>query len=340
MPVGTVGCVKTLTSEDLITLDAQIILGNAYHLNLRDAPEVISASGGLHGLMNWQRCILTDSGGFQVFSLGALRKVTDHGVTFRNHLNGDIIEFTPESVTSFQEKVLGSDIHMILDECLAAGATHTRARSSMLRSLDWARRSRRARSVGHLAQFGIIQGGMHEDLRRISLAGLLDLGFEGIAIGGLSVGETHEEMLRISEFCCQGIPEHLPRYLMGVGTPRDLIENIARGVDMFDCVMPTRNARNGCAFTSRGKLQIRNARHKFDTSPLDPDCSCMVCQNYSRAYLRHLYVSGEATAGRLLTYHNLHYYLSLMKTTRRAIETGAFKSWREEVLAHYPAPQS
>lgn len=330
MPVGTAACVKTLTSEDLEQLGSQIILANSYHLSLRRAPEIIKEAGGLHRFMNWKHALLTDSGGFQVFSLASLRRITENGVTFRSHVNGDLLEFTPESVVSLQEG-LGSDIHMVLDECLTAHASHKHTEQSMLRSLRWARRSRDARQIKELKQFGIIQGGLYEDLRLTSLHELLAMDFEGMALGGLSVGEPREEMLRITQLCCENLPAHQPRYLMGVGTPWDLVQAISLGIDMFDCVMPTRNARNGCAFTSEGKIQIRGARHRFEQIPLDPQCSCLVCQNYSRSYLRHLFISSESTAARLISYHNLHYYFHLMKRVRQAIEKGTFSSLYREV---------
>ena len=334
MPVGTAACVKTLTSEDLKALGAQIILANSYHLSLRSAPELIQKAGGLHRFMNWGGSVLTDSGGFQIFSLAKLRKVTESGVVFRSHVNGDGVEFTPESVVHLQEQ-FGSDIHMILDECLTAEASHKDTEASMERSLRWARRSRQARRNTSLKQFGIIQGGLYEDLRERSLEELLGMGFEGMALGGLSVGEPREEMMRVCRFCLEKIPAEIPRYLMGVGTPWDLIQAISLGVDMFDCVMPTRNARNGCVFTCEGKIQIRNAKYKFDPSPLDPQCENPTYPGYSRSYLRHLFISSEITALRLLSYHNLHYYLSLMSRAREAITAGTFSELYREIESVY-----
>ena len=318
MPVGTVGSVKSLVPEDLDRLKAEIILGNTYHLYLRPGLEVIEKFGGLHDFIGWQKPILTDSGGFQIFSLGKLRKIDEKGASFQSHIDGRKITLTPELAVKIQETI-NADIHMVLDECTPFPATHGEARVSMERSMRWAERCREAKSKDDLAQFGIVQGSMYEDLRLESIKALTDIDFEGYSIGGLSVGEPKPDMRRTTEFCCDHLPQDKPRYLMGVGTPLDIIESIALGVDMFDCVMPTRNGRNGTLFTSQGKINIKNQVHQFDDSPLDPECSCYTCQNFSRSYLRHLFVSNEVTAMRLLSLHNLTYYLKLIHDIREAI---------------------
>ncbi|MEY4630074.1 MAG: hypothetical protein RIQ81_194, partial [Pseudomonadota bacterium] len=277
MPVGTVGSVKTLVPEDLHATGAQIILGNTYHLFLRPGLEVIKHFGGLHKFINWNKPMLSDSGGFQIFSLGSLNKLTEEGAEFQSHLDGQRFKLTPELAVEIQE-TLGTDIHMVLDECTPYPATREQAQSSMERSMRWARRCRDAKSRTELAQFGIIQGGMYEDLRRRSIEALTEIGFEGYAIGGLSVGEPKEDMHRITEWCTPLMPADRPRYLMGVGTPLDLVDGVERGIDMFDCVMPTRNGRNGTLFTSQGKVNIKNLKHRLDDSPLDPACSCTTCK--------------------------------------------------------------
>lgn len=318
MPVGTYGTVKATTTEEVASTGAQILLGNTFHLMLRPGPEVISAHGDLHDFMNWQGPILTDSGGFQVFSLNELRKLTEEGVTFRSPLNGDLIHLTPERSMEMQ-RVLGSDIVMVFDECTPYPATRVEARCSMELSLRWAKRSKAAHGDNPSALFGIVQGGMHEDLRRESLAGLVDIGFDGYAIGGLSVGEPKDLMIEVLNNLTPHMPDHKPRYLMGVGKPQDLLDGVRRGVDMFDCVMPTRNARNGHLFTSAGVVKIRNAQYRDDLSPLDPDCNCYTCKNYTRAYLHHLFKCGEILASRLNSLHNLHYYQTVMRQIRQAI---------------------
>lgn len=323
MPVGTVGSVKTLIPDDLTTLGAEIILGNTYHLFLRPGLEVIRSFGGLHRFIGWDRPILTDSGGFQIFSLGHLNKLTEEGAFFASHLDGTKFCLTPELAVEIQE-TLGSDVHMILDECTSWPVTHEVAKSSMERCLRWALRCRRARKRQELAQFAIVQGGMFEDLRTVSAQGLIDIGFEGYAIGGLSVGEPKEDMERITLACTAVLPAEMPRYLMGVGTPMDLVDGVSRGIDMFDCVMPTRNARNGTLFTSLGRVNMKNQSHRLDHGPLDPACQCHTCRTYSRAYLRHLFTAGELTALRLLTLHNVTYYVNLMREVRAAIEAGTF----------------
>jgi queuine tRNA-ribosyltransferase len=323
MPVGTAGSVKSMTSSDMLDMQTQILLGNTYHLFLRPGLEVIRAAGGLHNFMGWNRPILTDSGGFQIFSLGKLNKLTENGAHFQSHLDGTKFLLTPELAVEIQE-TLGADIHMVLDECTAYPVTHQVAKSSMERSLRWAARCRKAKTKEDLCQFGIVQGSMYSDLRKASIEGLNSLDFEGMAMGGLSVGEPKPEMRAMTEFCCDLLPTHKPRYLMGVGTPLDLIESVALGVDMFDCVMPTRNARNGTVFTSVGKVNIKNSTYRLDQGPLDPACSCYTCTSFSRSYLRHLYASGELTALRLLSLHNLTYYLTLMAQIRTAIEDDTF----------------
>ena len=323
MPVGTVGSVKTLVPEDLETMKAGIILGNTYHLYLRPGMEVIKAFGGLHRFIGWEKPILTDSGGYQVFSLGKLMKLKEEGVTFRNHINGAEMKLTPELAVEIQED-LDADIHMVLDECTPYPATHKNAEQSMERSLRWAGRCRSHRRKEHLMQFGIVQGSMYEDLRRRSVEGLVAKGFEGYSIGGLSVGEPVEDMRAMTALCAELLPADQPRYLMGVGTPLDLIESVARGIDMFDCVMPTRNGRNGTLFTSTGRVNIKNSRFRLDQEPLDAQCSCYTCRTFTKAYLRHLYVAGELSAYRLFTLHNLTFYLNFMENIRAAIAEDRF----------------
>jgi queuine tRNA-ribosyltransferase len=322
MPVGTYGAVKSLTPEDLTGLGAQIILGNTFHLMLRPGMEVIKAHGSLHEFMRWDRPILTDSGGFQVFSLGALRKIREEGVTFQSPVDGRRIFMGPEESMQVQQD-LGSDIVMIFDECTPYPATEKQAAESMRLSLRWAERSKKAHGDNPSALFGIVQGGMYEHLRRESIDGLTAIGFDGYAIGGLSVGEPKEEMMATLDALHSKMPADKPRYLMGVGTPEDLVESVRRGIDLFDCVMPTRNARNGHLFTRFGVVRIRNSQYQFDTGPLDETCGCYTCRNYSRAYLRHLDKCGEMLGSRLNTIHNLYYYLQLMQELRDAIEQQA-----------------
>lgn len=338
MPVGTYGTVKGMTPQMLADLPAQIILGNTFHLWLRPGLEVMAKFGGLHGFMGWNGPILTDSGGFQVFSLGALRKISEEGVTFRSPINGDKLFLTPEISMQIQH-VLNSDVVMIFDECTPYPATRDEAARSMQLSMRWARRSRNAHDeVGNRnALFGIVQGGMHEDLRHESLAGLEEIGFDGYAIGGLSVGEPKEDMQRILTDLGHRLPSGRPRYLMGVGTPEDLVFAVGQGVDMFDCVMPTRNARNGWLFTSKGDLRIRNARFRDDTRPLDPDCSCYTCRHFSRAYLHHLDKAKELLGAQLNTIHNLHFYLQLMRKLRQAIVEGRFLEFAKQFLSQRQA---
>lgn len=319
MPVGTYGTVKAMTPEELRELGAQIILGNTFHLMLRPGMEVVRAHGGLHRFMHWDGPILTDSGGFQVWSLGKLRKISEQGVTFQSPVNGDRIFMGPEESMVMQQ-ALGADIIMIFDECTPYPATEEQARVSMELSLRWAERSKRAHAGHPGALFGIVQGGMYEHLRHESLAGLKNIGFDGYALGGLSVGEPKAEMLRVLDSVAPKLPSDRPRYLMGVGTPEDLVEAVHRGLDMFDCVLPTRNARNGWLFTHDGAVKIRNSRYAADTDPVDPHCDCYTCRHYSRAYLRHLQQCNEILGARLATTHNLYYYQSLMRGLRQAIE--------------------
>jgi queuine tRNA-ribosyltransferase len=323
MPVGTLGTVKGMTPEEVEQTGAQICLGNTFHLMLRPGTSIIQQHGDLHDFMHWNKPILTDSGGFQVFSLGELRKITEEGVTFRSPINGEKILLTPEKSMQVQRE-LGSDIVMIFDECTPFPATQSEARKSMELSLRWAERSKQAHEGNEAALFGIIQGGMYEELRDISLKGLTDIGFDGYAIGGLSVGEPKEDMMRILEHTAPQMPEQKPRYLMGVGKPEDLVEAVRRGVDMFDCVMPTRNARNGHLFISTGVVKIRNAVHRTDTGPLDSDCDCYTCKNYSRAYLHHLDRTNEILGARLNTIHNLRYYQRVMSDMREALDNDRF----------------
>ena len=321
MPVGTYGAVKAISPAELADLGAQIILGNTFHLWLRPGTEVIAAHEGLHRFIGWDKPILTDSGGFQVWSLGALRKVREEGVTFASPVNGDRLLLTPEKSMEIQ-RALDSDVVMVFDECTTFPATRDEAARSMELSLRWAARSKVAHAGNRNALFGIVQGGMYEDLRDRSRDGLAEIGFDGYAIGGLSVGEPKDEMLRMLRHTAPRLPQDKPRYLMGVGTPEDIVAGVQAGVDMFDCVLPTRNARNGWLFTRFGDIRIRNARHRTDTRPLDPSCACYTCRHFSRAYLHHLQRINEILGARLATIHNLHYYLTLTAELRAAIESG------------------
>jgi len=340
MPVGTQGAVKGLTHRDLEGLGAEILLSNTYHLYLRPGDDLIARHGGLHRFIGWTRPILTDSGGYQVFSLAARRTIDEQGARFQSHLDGSAHLLTPEKATDIQAQ-LGSDVAMVLDECLAHPADVTTARVSMSRTLRWAGRARtrllelRAGPVAGVAvtnagqaQFGIVQGGVFPELREESAAGTVAIGFEAYAIGGLSVGEPTDVMYDIVDRTTPGLPDDRPRYLMGAGTPQDLVEAVARGVDLFDCVLPTRNARNGQLFTSEGRLNIKNARHAEDESPPDPDCVCYTCRTFSRAYLRHLFLAGEMNAATLNTLHNLHFYLDTLRRIKDAIRLGRFEKFR------------
>jgi queuine tRNA-ribosyltransferase len=340
MPVGTYGTVKAVSPAELGELGARIVLGNTFHLWLRPGLEVIGAHGGLHRFMGWNGPILTDSGGYQVFSLGALRKVREEGVQFASPVNGDRLFLTPEESMRIQ-RVLDSDIAMVFDECTPYPADAATAGESMRLSLRWAERSKRAwetdRRGSPNALFGIVQGGMHEGLRDESLAGLAGIGFDGYAIGGLSVGEPKDDMRRVLAHVAPRLPAHAPRYLMGVGTPEDIVEAVGHGIDMFDCVLPTRNARNGWLYTRRGDVKIRNARHRADTGPLDATCACYTCRNFTRAYLHHLQKVNEILGARLNTLHNLHFYLTLMRELREAIAGGRLRQYASELAAQRAA---
>lgn len=330
MPCGTYGSVKGLSPSVLDDCGVQMLLGNTFHLMLRPGMEIMESHGGLHGFMGWQKPILTDSGGFQVFSLGDLRKITEEGVKFRSPVNGDEIFLSPEGSMDIQRS-LNSDVVMCFDECTPFPAEKDEVKASMELSMRWAERSKRAFEDNPNALFGIIQGGIYEDLRDDSLRALTDIDFDGYAIGGLSVGEPKEDMMRVISHIAPAMPTEKPRYLMGVGTPQDLIESVWRGVDMMDCVMPTRNARNGHLFTSEGVVRIRNSPHKTDTNPLDPNCDCYTCQNFTRAYLHHLDKCGEILGAELNSIHNIHYYLKIMADLRTAIENGRLSDHIEEV---------
>ena len=327
MPVGTLGSVKSLDPRDLKTLDARIVLANAYHLMLRPGDGLIAELGGLHTFAGYDGAILTDSGGFQVFSLAKLRKVTDDGIAFRSHIDGSLHELTPERLVEVQEN-LGPDIAMVLDECPPARADRDIVERAVNRSTAWAKRALKARTRDDIAWFGIVQGALFDDLRAEHAATLGELAFDGYAIGGVSVGESPEDIDRIVRFTAPRLPADKPRYLMGVGTPADLVRGVAAGVDMFDCVMPTRNARNGYLFTSQGKLVIKHSSHRTSELPVDPACTCHTCTNYSRAFLRHLYVAREITYTRLATLHNLTFYMGLMENIRAAIEADSFEPER------------
>jgi len=329
MPVGTNATVKAMKPEDLLAAQARIILANTYHLYLRPGHELVERLGGLHRFMNWQGPILTDSGGFQVFSLGELRKISEEGVKFQSHLDGSYHFLTPELSIRIQE-ALGADIIMCFDECPAADADYGYVVKSLEMTTRWAQRCKDVHRREGQQLFGIIQGGMHHELRARSLADICSIGFDGYALGGLSVGEEKEQMYGVMECCSPMMPEDAPRYIMGIGAPEDLVEAVWNGYDMFDCVMPTRNARNGMLFTSQGRINIKAKRYEEDDGPLDPQCGCMVCRNYSRAYLRHLYRAGEILASNLNTYHNLYFYLDLMARMRAAIREDCFGEFRRQ----------
>jgi len=333
MPVGTQATVKTLSPDDLVNIGAEIILANTYHLFLRPGHELVRDFGGVQEFMSWRRPMLTDSGGFQVFSLAELRKISEEGVTFQSPIDGGAKHLiTPEYAMEIQE-ALGADIIMAFDECIPYPATRDYAQEASDRTLRWAKRCRSAKKDTGQALFGIVQGGMYPDLRKQSVETLLDIGFDGYALGGLSVGETKPVMYEMIEASTPFLPEDGPRYLMGVGTPEDLLEGVDRGIDMFDCVMPTRNARNGTFFTSFGRVVIRNSRYERDRDPIDPECGCYTCRNFTRAYLRHLFNAGEVLALRLGTIHNLFFYLNLMRNVRASIEQGVFKDFKKGFLA-------
>lgn len=329
MPVGTAATVKAMTAEDLAAAGAEVILGNTFHLMLRPGVTVISDHGGLHDFMHWERPILTDSGGFQIWSLAKLREINERGVTFQSPVDGAKVFLGPEEAIAIQH-ALGSDIVMVLDECTPFPARLTQAESSMELSLRWAARCKEAHGQNSAALFGIVQGGMYSGLREHSVRGLIDIGFDGYAIGGLSVGEPKDTMYQVLADVSSCLPLEGPRYLMGVGAPEDIVYAVCQGIDMFDCVLPTRNARNGWLYTSQGIIKIRNAAYTTDTNPLDPNCDCYTCRHYTRAYLRHLQQANEILGARLNTLHNLHYYLNLMSELRRAIETGDVAGYARE----------
>jgi queuine tRNA-ribosyltransferase len=332
MPVGTYGAVKAMSPAALHEINAQIVLGNTFHLWLRPGLEVIEAHGGLHQFMGWHKPILTDSGGFQVFSLGKLRKITEQGVKFKSPVNGDICFLTPEVCMQIQRS-LNSDIVMIFDECTPYPADELTARESMELSLRWAERSKQAHADNPNALFGIVQGGMHENLRSQSLAGLQTIGFDGYAVGGLSVGEPKDDMQRILKYTTALLPIDKPRYLMGIGTPADIVHAVTQGIDMFDCVLPTRNARNGWLYTQNGIIKLRNSRYRLDTTPPDKQCNCHTCRHFTCAYLHHLQRTNEILGAQLNTIHNLHYYQQIMTEIRAAIETGQFEKYAREFQA-------
>lgn len=335
MPVGTQATVKTMSPEELKAMDAHIILSNTYHLFLRPGHELVREAGGLHKFMNWDRPILTDSGGFQVFSLSDMRKITEEGVTFRSHLNGDKLEISPEKATQIQN-ALGADIMMAFDECPPYPAEYKYVKDSIERTTRWAERCLKAHERPHdQALFGIVQGGKYQDLRKQSARDLVSMDFPGYSIGGLSVGEPKDVMMEVLEFTVPELPANKPRYLMGVGSPDALLDGAIRGIDMFDCVLPTRIARNGTVMTSKGRLVIRNAVHARDFGPLDENCSCYTCQNYSKAYIRHLLKADETFGIRLTTYHNLHFLLELMRGVREAIKEDRLLDFRNEFFDNY-----
>ena len=335
MPVGTLGTVKSLSPEELLDTGARVILGNTYHLYLRPGCEVINLFHGLHKFMHWEKPILTDSGGFQIFSLAKLSKVTDEGVTFQSHIDGSSHALTPEKSIEIQI-CLGSDIVMCLDQCIEYSFDRDKTKDALDRTTCWAKKCKNIwteKAQNKSALFGIVQGGVFKDLREISVAGLVEIGFSGYALGGLSVGEPKEIMLEIAESTLPMLPHLKPKYVMGVGTPEDLVDLVALGADMFDCVIPTRNARNGQMFTERGTINICNSRFKHDTAPVESGCACYTCRNYSRAYLRHLYMAKELLAYRLNTIHNIHYYIKLMEQMRIAIQKDEFEIFRKNFIA-------
>ncbi|NMA43046.1 MAG: tRNA guanosine(34) transglycosylase Tgt [Oligosphaeraceae bacterium] len=335
MPVGTQGTVKAMSNLELEELGAEIILGNTYHLSLRPGAELIEQAGGLHGFMNWQRPILTDSGGYQVFSLGKMGKKTEEGMHFQSHLDGSHLFIGPVEAMRVQRQ-LASDIAMVFDECTAWPATHAEAKSSLQTTLRWAVQcSEQERAHGQLV-FGIVQGGVYADLRSDAIKAISDMQFDGIAVGGVSVGEPESVMIEVLDICADLLPKQVPHYLMGVGTPRQLVSGILRGIDMFDCVLPTRMARNGSAYTPTGTIPVKAARYKDDFTPIQEDCACYACQNHSKAYIRHLLHSGEILGARLMSIHNLHFYIDLMRQCRKHLEEGSFYEFAQNVIELYP----
>ena len=334
MPVGTQATVKAMTPEELEGLGAQIILGNTYHLHMRTGEDIVAEAGGLHRFMNWKHPILTDSGGFQVFSLAKLNKITDDGVEFRSHIDGSKHFMRPEDSMEIQQK-LGGDIAMAFDECVSLPTTPEYSRAAMERTIAWAKRSRDSHNRRDQALFGIVQGAVYESQRLECIERLEEIGFPGYGIGGLSVGESHADMYRMLDALCPAMPEDRPRYLMGVGFPTNLIEAIARGVDMFDCVLPTRNGRNGQLFTRFGKMNIKNLSYARDFTPVDPQCGCYLCRNYTRAYLRHLYMAGEILAARLCSWHNLYFLVNLVNDARNAVIEGRFPAFRRAFMENF-----
>ena len=339
MPVGTAGAVKAVTRAQLEEMGAQVLLANTYHLMLRPGDELVAELGGLHGFTGWTGPFLTDSGGYQVFSLAALRRIDDDGVSFQSHIDGTAHRLTPERSMEIQSH-LGADLIMAFDECPPGAAPRDEVAAATERTTRWARRSREAHRRSDQWLFGIVQGGTHLDLRDRSAADIVALGFPGYAIGGLAVGETKDDTWRVVDHTAPRLPEDKPRYLMGVGTPEDILDGVARGVDLFDCVLPTRNARNGQLFTSRGRLSIRNARHRRDPRPPDPECGCYTCRTASRAYLRHLHLAGEMTAATLMTVHNLSFYLDTLRRVRQNILLGRFEEFRGEMLRALAASEA
>ena len=334
MPVGTQATVKAMTPPELEEIGAQIVLGNTYHLYMRPGADIVEEAGGLHKFMQWHHPILTDSGGFQVFSLSELRRITDEGVEFRSHLDGSKHFMRPEDSMDIQQK-LGSDIAMAFDECVVWPTTEEYSRAAMERTISWARRCKDHHSREDQALFGIVQGSMFEDQRIECIRRLEDISFPGYGIGGLSVGESHEDMYRILEALCPEMPVNKPRYLMGVGHPANLVEGVARGIDMFDCVLPTRNGRNGGVLTSYGKMNLKNSGFARDFTPVDPSCGCYTCRNFTRAYIRHLYTAGEILASRLCSWHNLYFLVNLMKDARQAIIEGRYPRFRLDFFSKY-----
>lgn len=337
MPVGTQATVKSISQEELEEIGFPIILGNTYHLHLRPGEELINRAGGIHGFMNWPNAVLTDSGGFQVFSLEHLRVIDAEEVIFKSYIDGSMHHFSPESVVRIQQAI-GADIIMAFDQCVEYPVSHEKAKTAMERTHSWAKRCVNEWRLGDCDKqslFGIIQGSTYEDLRKLSARTIIDMNFPGIAIGGVSVGEPKQSMLDAIDWTVPELPRDKPRYLMGVGTPEDLLDAVGRGIDMFDCVLPTRLGRNGSLYTTYGRINIKNARFTDDFEPVDPECECKICQRYSAAYLRHLYMSGEILASRIATYHNLYFYHKLMQGIRAAIEQDRFKDFRREFLAKY-----